>query len=90
MNTESYAACILKAVNLGKDTDIVAAFAGGLAAALYGLQGIPREWVDGLLRKEMIIALCESFVEAQNSLPNLIFDADRISIHCEREGRHRA
>lgn len=90
LNTESYAECILKAVNLGKDTDTVAAVAGGLAAALYGLQGIPRAWVDGLLRKERIIALCESFVEAQNSLPNLVFDADRISIHCERERRHGA
>ena len=69
LNTESYADCVLKAVNLGKDTDTVAAVAGGLAAAIYGLQGIPQEWIDGLLRKEMIVELCENFVNYQNSLP---------------------
>lgn len=78
LNTESYADCVLKAVNLGKDTDTVAAVAGGLAAALYGLQGIPQEWIDGFLRKEMIVELCENFVNYQNSLHNNACDGERI------------
>ena len=36
---------ILMAVNFGRDTDCLAAVAGGLAGALSGSQGIPPEWV---------------------------------------------
>jgi ADP-ribosylglycohydrolase len=36
---------ILTAVNFGRDTDCLAAVAGGLAGALRGIQEIPAEWV---------------------------------------------
>ena len=64
LNTDSYAACVLKAVNLGDDTDTVAAVAGGLAAAIYGIEGIPEAWINGLLKKEGILAVCEQFAKA--------------------------
>ncbi len=60
LTTDSYAACVLRAVNLGLDTDTVAAVAGGLAGALYGLNGIPTEWLDTLLRRDYIEELCET------------------------------
>lgn len=59
VTTDSYAECVLKAVNLGEDTDTVAAIAGDLAAAVYGLAGIPQEWLDTLLRRDYIEELCE-------------------------------
>lgn len=59
LTTESYRDCVLKAVNLGSDTDTVAAVAGGLAGALYGLEGIPGEWLDALLGREELESLCE-------------------------------
>ena len=59
LTTESYRDCVLKAVNLGSDTDTVAAVAGGLAGALYGVEGIPQEWLDALLRRDYIEELCE-------------------------------
>ena len=37
---------ITSAVNFGRDTDCVAAVAGGLAGTLNGAAGIPREWID--------------------------------------------
>ena len=37
---------ILAAVNFGRDTDCLAAVAGGLAGALAGAEAIPREWTD--------------------------------------------
>ena len=49
----------MKAVNLGDDTDTVAAVAGGLAGGVYGLKGIPQEWLKSLQRKDYIEALCE-------------------------------
>jgi hypothetical protein len=59
LTTNSYKECVLKAVNLGDDTDTVAAVAGGLAGALYGLEGIPQEWLDTLIKREYIEAMCE-------------------------------
>lgn len=46
--TDTYAACVLKAVNLGGDTDTVGAVAGGLAGIVYGRAGIPKEWISAL------------------------------------------
>lgn len=59
LTTESYRECVLKAVNLGRDTDTVAAVAGGLAGALYGYEAIPHEWLDTLKRRDYIEEMCE-------------------------------
>lgn len=59
LNTENYTDCILKAINLGDDTDTVGAVAGGLAGALYGIEGIPNNWLKQLLKKEYIEELCQ-------------------------------
>lgn len=59
MNTHSYKECVLMAVNLGDDTDTVAAIAGGLAGALYGYDSIPEEWRNTLIKREYIEELCE-------------------------------
>lgn len=53
-NTNSYRECVLKAVNLGDDTDTVAAVAGGLAGIMYGEKSIPREWIWQLRGKKII------------------------------------
>ena len=59
LTTNSYRDCVLKAVNLGEDTDTTAAVAGGLAGALYGYENIPAEWKDTLIKRAEIEALCE-------------------------------
>lgn len=61
LNTNSYKECVLKAVNLGEDTDTVGAIAGGLAGVIYGYNSIPTEWLDCLAKKEMIDKLCFDF-----------------------------
>ena len=63
LNTKSYKECVLKAVNLGGDTDTVGAIAGGLAGALYGYDAIPEKWLNSLVKKEMIDKLCEDFAK---------------------------
>ncbi len=63
LTTESYEECVLRAVNLGEDTDTVAAVAGGLAGALYGYEAIPAEWLDTLIRRDMIEEMCERAAE---------------------------
>ena len=59
LTTDSYKECVLKAVNLGEDTDTVAAVAGGLAGALYGFSAIPTQWLRTLKEREYIDRLCE-------------------------------
>lgn len=59
MTTSNYRDCVLKAVNLGKDTDTVAAIAGGLAGLYYGYEEIPKEWIEKIVRREYIEKLCE-------------------------------
>ncbi len=49
----------MKAVNLGSDTDTIAAIAGGLAGALYGYGAIPEQWRNVLIKREYIEELCE-------------------------------
>ncbi len=49
----------MEAVNLGEDTDTVAAIAGGLAGALYGYDDIPKKWLDTLYRRDYIEEMCE-------------------------------
>ena len=64
LTTDSYKECVLKAVNLGEDTDTTAAVAGALAGALYGLGGIPAEWIGRLGRLELIEDICRCFADS--------------------------
>lgn len=59
LTTDNYRDCVLKAVNLGEDTDTVAAISGGLAGALYGYDAIPKEWVGTLAKREYIEEMCD-------------------------------
>lgn len=55
--TNSYKEAVLKAVNLGGDTDTTAAITGQLAGAYYGLESIPKEWRKKVKGKMDIIKL---------------------------------
>ena len=59
LNTDNYENCVLKAVNLGDDTDTVAAVSGGLAGIYYGFNAIPLKWVNQIARIDYIKSLCE-------------------------------
>jgi ADP-ribosylglycohydrolase len=63
LNSENYAEAVLKAVNLGEDTDTTGAITGGIAGIYYGFESIPKDWVDVLARKEDIEKLCEKLNE---------------------------
>ena len=60
VNADSFETALLKAVNLGDDTDTVGAIAGGLAGLYYGYDAIPEDWLGVLQRCEWIEGLCES------------------------------
>ncbi len=60
LNTDNYKDCVLKAVNLGDDTDTVGAVAGGLAGVYYGMESIPKKWIKLLPKKDWIVELIEN------------------------------
>jgi ADP-ribosylglycohydrolase len=59
LTTGSYREAVLRAVNLGRDTDTTAAVTGGLAGLLYGYEDIPEEWITHIARKDDIRDLSE-------------------------------
>ena len=50
---------VLKAVNLGEDTDTTGAVTGGLAGLLYGSDSIPDSWLVILARRDDIEDLAD-------------------------------
>lgn len=54
LNTDSYSEAVLKAVNLGDDTDTIGAVTGGLAGLYYGYDAIPAEWIEELKGKDKL------------------------------------
>lgn len=53
-STDSFEDCVIRAVELGGDTDTTACVAGALAGVMYGIDAIPLEWMDTLRGKEII------------------------------------
>ena len=49
---------LVKAVNLGDDTDTVGAIAGGLAGLYYEYENIPTEWLSVIKRRMWIEDMC--------------------------------
>ena len=59
LSTSNYKDAVLKAVNLGEDTDTTAAITGGLAGIYYGLSTIPGGWLAQIARYDDIVDLAE-------------------------------
>lgn len=64
LNTNNYRDLVLKAVNLGGDTDTVGAIAGGLGGIAYGFKNIPADWIDALRNKNLLEEIASSFCNA--------------------------
>jgi ADP-ribosyl-[dinitrogen reductase] hydrolase len=45
---------VLRAVSLGDDADTTGAICGQFAGAHWGESGIPKEWQEGLARRDLI------------------------------------
>jgi ADP-ribosyl-[dinitrogen reductase] hydrolase len=65
LQTSNYKDAVLKAVNLGNDTDTTGAVTGGLAGLLYGSETIPLDWLSALERRTDIEILAQ---QLQNAL----------------------
>ena len=61
LTTENYRDCVLKAVNLGSDTDTVACVAGSIAGLYYG--EIPEVWIEAVRNRKLVNKVIEKFSE---------------------------
>jgi ADP-ribosyl-[dinitrogen reductase] hydrolase len=62
MNSNNYSQAVLKAVNLGGDTDTIAALTGALAATSYGSAQIPVEWSTRIQRGQELEAFIKDCI----------------------------
>jgi ADP-ribosyl-[dinitrogen reductase] hydrolase len=62
LNTKSFKQAVLRAVNLGDDTDTSGAITGALAGIRYGLDAIPADWRARLARRGDLEKLFNAFV----------------------------
>ena len=63
LNTNSYKQAIIGCINLGNDTDTIAAICGSLAGIIYGYDNIPKEWINGLIKLDYLNEMIEKFEE---------------------------
>ena len=61
--TNNFEDCVIEAVNLGNDSDTTGAVAGMIAGAIYGLESIPSNFIDGLMWNEKIIESSKKLYE---------------------------
>lgn len=64
LNTKTYKDCVLKAVNLGGDTDTTSAVVGGLAGLYYGIENIPSQWIKKIARRNYIENISDQFYQS--------------------------
>ena len=60
-NSDNFRDAVLKAVNLGRDTDTVGAICGGLAGIFYGFDSIPVDWIEEIPKISEVFELCEKY-----------------------------
>src|SRR5207247_2350831 len=67
LTTGSFQECVLKAVNLGGDTDTTGCVSGGLAGVCYGLSAIHQKWLHALARHDEVESLFNRFADIVSS-----------------------
>ncbi len=64
LTTNNFHDCVLRAVNLGGDTDTVGCVAGGLAGVVYGLDAVPADWRQQIARRGDLDCLFHEFADS--------------------------
>lgn len=63
LTSNSYKEAVLKAVNLGEDTDTIGALTGAIAGLIYGINDIPTNWLNQLQRKTYLDEMVNKYLE---------------------------
>ena len=62
-DAESYTDAVSRACRLGGDTDTIGAISGGMCGALYGIEAVPKQWIDLLDVKERLTLAVEQVLK---------------------------
>lgn len=62
-DAESYTDAVSRACRLGGDTDTIGAISGGMCGALYGIEAVPKKWIDLLDVKERLTLAVEQVLK---------------------------
>lgn len=81
LNTSNYEDAVIKAINLGDDTDTVGAVTGSMAGVLYGKDNIPDRWYNKLAKKEYLENLAKGFSKSLQVKNNRRIDDDMVFNH---------
>ena len=65
--SDSFREGALRAVNLGDDADTTGAIYGQLAGAFYGVDAIPRDWIERLALRELISETAAALFDFSNA-----------------------
>lgn len=66
LTSDNYEEAVLKAVNLGGDTDTTGAVTGGLSGLLLGFESIPDKWISSIRKPNEINKLIHSHHKKEN------------------------
>ena len=58
---DNYKDTVLNAINLGDDTDTIGFITGTMAGLYYGINSIPKDWINNIKDIEKIKNKCEQF-----------------------------
>ena len=62
-NSNNFKEGLLKAINLGKDSDTIGAIYGSIAGAYYGIDNIDNDLIEGLMHNKKIIEISEQLYD---------------------------
>ena len=82
LTTDSFEECLTEIVNQGGDTDTTGAILGAMAGACYGVDEIPRRWLDGLQNREGIEARARALANRSTAglkIPDLVATEHELS-----------
>lgn len=68
LTSDNYEDTVLKAINLGDDTDTTGAVTGGLAGIMHGFVSIPKTWAASIRKRNKINKLIHGHHPQENSL----------------------
>jgi len=84
MTSRTLEECILKAVNLGEDTDTTAAVAGGPAGLIWGEDSIPASWLESLRGRDLLERISGNLYRSLlGRLPIRVVEGDITRIRAE-------
>ena len=66
LNTENFNEAIIGSVNLGGDTDTIAAITGSIAGILYGYDSMNKKWIKDIKNKELLNEYIYEFTNTLN------------------------